>query len=217
MGAAQSDSGGRKRSVTSRSRLLLDQRTPAEREMSYEAKRTRRNRTFAIITGIILILGIVAVIIFFLYFYEDLMGDSGDTPWSLENNIKLPDGFKIEEYVRGNSVNRILNPRSLHVSTYQLQTIVYVGSSTPFVYGLIDSNSDGNNDITRLLFECNEPLCKANSIAVNEAEETLYIDDQVGNIWQCPDVHQQVLSLNTQDDRFVCYLLIIMIYYAIYT
>ena len=205
MGVEQSSngSGGRKRSVTSRSRLLLDQRTPAEREWSEDARKSRRRKIGAIGIGAILLLLIVGGIVFYLYFYDDLIGSSSSSPspWSLQNDIILPPGFKIEEYVKGTPDNQMIAPRSLHVSSYEQSTIVYVGSDTRFVYALIDYESDGINDGTFLIWESSDSF-SVNSIAVLEGGQgTLFIDDMNGNIWICLGVHEQVRNMQSQDDR----------------
>merc|ERR1719242_1139874 len=120
--------------------------------------------------------------------------------WSIGNNVILPSGFKIERYCKGNSINRMLSPRSLHVSQYQGSSILYVGSGTAFVYALIDYESDGVNDAVFTQIFQSTLSFTVYSIAVNEQEDSLYIDDGQ-NIYRCPNVHQQVLSMRSPQER----------------
>ena len=186
----------RESELTTRSRLLLDQRTPAERDLSREAKRSRRQKYCWILWAFSCIFLIVAT-----YISVDILADMMETPeaWSLRD-IVLPSGFKIEKYYNGNSMNRMLSPRSLHVSQYQGSTILYVGSGTAFVYALIDYESDGINDaIFTQIFQSTLSFT-VYSIAVHEQEQTLYIDDGQ-NIYRCANVHQQVIVMRTPQDR----------------
>ena len=193
-----SASPSKSKEPSSRSRLLLDQRTPAEIEISVEAKETRRRTrgrfwlslTCAVVFGALLL---------YIFAFSPILTSTLSTPWSL-SKINLPNGFKIEEYAKGNSTNKMLKPRSLYVSEYEGSIIVYVGSDTAFVYALIDYNSDGQNDAILQIWQSTQSF-SVHSIAVNEQLQVLFIDDMNGNIWQCANVHQQVLSFQNQEER----------------
>eukprot|EP01084_Bolivina_argentea_P059319 108322_1 len=178
---------------TSRSRLLLDQRTPAEKEMSEEAKQKQR-KVWGITCGTLFLLLIVGGIMFYLFLDDMLPSNNNENTWSL-NKINLLSGFKIMEYAR------ITKPRSLHASYISPGiTITYVGTNSSFVYAIVDFNSNGMNVATYQIWQSLQSF-GACSIVVNEDTETLYIDDMIGNVWQCPNVHQQVLDFTSPADR----------------